>query len=167
METLQTFEQSQAPGGAHALLAQLVGEWEGVTRTWFEPDKLADESMWRASIQPLLDGRFVLYEYTGMLVGEALHGYCIIGYNLVREQFEAAWIDQVHMGTGMMFSVGQKTEKGFSVLGSYAVGQGNPDWGWRTEVLLDGENLLVTAYNISPEGQEARGVETRYQRISG
>ena len=30
--------------GAHAQLARLIGEWEGTTKVWFEPDKVADES---------------------------------------------------------------------------------------------------------------------------
>jgi hypothetical protein len=36
-----TFKKSMAIG-PHHLLNQLVGEWEGVTKTWFEPVKLGD-----------------------------------------------------------------------------------------------------------------------------
>ena len=34
--------KSKSPGGAHNLLEKLTGRWEGNTKTWFEPGKLAD-----------------------------------------------------------------------------------------------------------------------------
>jgi hypothetical protein len=34
---IESFETSKN-SGKHFLLAQFVGEWEGVARTWFEPD---------------------------------------------------------------------------------------------------------------------------------
>ncbi|MBW6474592.1 MAG: DUF1579 domain-containing protein [Anaerolineaceae bacterium] len=40
MEESKVFEQS------HPHLAALVGKWQGTTRTWFEPDQLADEFRW-------------------------------------------------------------------------------------------------------------------------
>ena len=33
----QEFEASTAAGGAHHHLAQMAGEWEGVTQVWFDP----------------------------------------------------------------------------------------------------------------------------------
>jgi hypothetical protein len=52
------------------------------------------------------------------------------------------------------------------VLGSYPDPTGGPDWEWRTEVnLLDTNHLIITAYNISPEGGEARAVETKLERV--
>ncbi len=143
----------------------MIGQWQGPTRTWFEPGKLEDESEWRGSIEPLLDGRFLIHRYTGTLLGQPLQGEAIFGFNSARNQFECTWIDSFHMGDGMLFSTGHALPDGFSVTGQYAAGEGQPDWGWRTEVrLLSNDELLMAAYNISPEGEEALGVETRYRR---
>ena len=56
-------------------------------------------------------------------------------------------------------------EEGFSVTGNYDVRPNQPQWKWRTEYrLLDTDNLVITAYNIHPEGLEAVAIETKYKR---
>jgi hypothetical protein len=151
---------------AHQFFCQLLGEWEGSTRTWFQPNQEPDVNQWRGVFTSLLDGRFVMHEYTGSLGEDSLHGYCIFGFNTMRSQYEVAWIDQFHMDTGMMFSSGKKTEHGFSVLGSYAIGGNQPDWSWRTDIRFVDDQLTISAYNITPDGQEHLGIETNYHRVN-
>ncbi len=151
--------QSRAPGGAHHILQQIVGDWTGTTKTWFEPGKLADESPISAAIRPVLGGRFVLLEYEGKLGDDRMLGNFLFGYNVQRGKFQGSWVDTFHMGTGIMFCEGERRERGFWLLGHYDAPEG-PPWGWRTEVeLVDSARLVITMYNISPEGEEAKAVE--------
>ena len=62
MEDNKTLEQS------HPHLALLEGEWLGMTKTWFEPDKLTDESPWQGEFKVVLGGRFLLYTYQLQLI---------------------------------------------------------------------------------------------------
>lgn len=163
--TGRTFEESRQEGGIHHRLNQLVGEWEGVTRTWFEPDKIADESPWRGTIRPALGGRFVVHEYEGSMQGKPLSGVAIYGYHLDQDRYEMAWVDSFHNGSGIMFSRGANEGRGFGVRGSFEAPSG-PPWGWRTEIQLpEPDRLVITHYVIPPGEQEARSVETVYRRI--
>lgn len=159
-----TFVQSS--GSPHHFLRQLVGGWTGTTKLWMEPEVLTDESPVVGSVQLILDGRFALYLYQGSVEGEPQHGMFTFGYNTLTDQYEASWVDSFHNNTAIMFCVGTPAENGFSVLGSYPDPTGGPDWGWRTVVeLLDHDHLLISAYNISPEGGEAKAMESHLTRM--
>ncbi len=163
----ERFQQSMAPGSPHHLLSRLVGEWEGTAKTWFEPDKLADESPISGTIRSILGGRFVLHEYTSQVMGSALSGMATLGYHLDEKRFTMSWIDTFHMGTGLMYSTSTApgSEDRFSVLGSYADPKGGKPWGWRTDIeVLSPEQLVFTHHNITPDGKSAKAVEIQYRR---
>jgi Protein of unknown function (DUF1579) len=161
-----SFEESVLSGSPHHFLAQLVGGWAGKTRTWLDPDGVPVESQMQGSIQLILGGRFVIFLYQSAIDGEPQHGMFTFGYNTSLDQFEASWVDSFHNNTAIMFCVGNAIENGLSLLGSYPDPTGGPDWGWRTDVeLVNVDQLVITSYNISPEGDGAKATEAQLTRM--
>ena len=160
------FEASLA-SGAHAALARMAGEWEGRTQVWFEPGQPpAMDVAQRATIRSILGGRFALHEYAYGEGEQAGEGVAIYGVHLDADACESAWVDTFHTGTSLLFSKAPRDAGGYKVLTHYSDGKGGPDWGWRTELSQpSGDELLIAMFNILPDGQEAKAVETRYRRV--
>ena len=161
------FETSKTEG-VHFTLSRLIGEWEGTATTWFEPNTIADQSPVNGKMRSILDGRFIMHEYSGSFGGKPLNGVAIYGYQLALGKIQCAWIDSFHNGTAIMFSEGKRNDTNLSMLGSYVYISPEEEqyWGWRTEIdIVNDDELKITAYNISPQGEEVKATETLYKRV--
>ncbi|MGZ5253467.1 MAG: DUF1579 domain-containing protein [Flavitalea sp.] len=163
----QKLEQSKT-SGAHFQLSKMAGEWKGTTKTWFDPSKLEDESPINGTMRLIMDGRFIMHEYSSSFGDKPLTGMAIYGYNLDLQKFQCAWIDSFHNGSAIMFSQGDKGEDNIRVLGSYAyvTPETEQHWGWRTHIdMVSDTEMIITAFNISPEGEESKATETVYKKV--
>jgi hypothetical protein len=162
----QKLDQSKTTG-AHFQLSRMVGEWKGTTKTWFDPSKLEDESPISGTMRPIMEGRFILHEYQSSFGDKPLTGMAIYGYNLDLQKFQCAWMDTFHNGSAIMFSQGNRGDTDIRVLGSYAyvTPETEQHWGWRTHIdLISDSELVITAFNITPDGQESKATETVYRK---
>lgn len=151
---------------AAAFFSRLEGDWTGMSKTWFKPGELADESEVTGHFEKLGTGNFVRHTYTGSMMGKDRVGDETLAFNAVTSKYQSVFTDSFHMNYAFLFSEGDATENGFAVTGKYDVGPGIPQWGWRTEyALVDEDHLVITCYNITPEGEEAKGVEVDYHRV--
>jgi Protein of unknown function (DUF1579) len=68
-----------------------------------------------------------------------------------------AWVDSWHTGRSIMFCTGGPEAE---VVGTYG-----PQWSWRTRFdLVSPNELVITAWNITPAGEEAKATEAAYHR---
>jgi Protein of unknown function (DUF1579) len=143
------------------LLTALVGEWGGIYRLWLEPGVLRSESPARATIRPVLDGRYVVHDYGWADQGAPQHGTMLLGSD-GDGVWHMAWIDTWHTGRSIMACKGEAGADA-TMLGSYD--GGGQTWGWRTTwAMPDADHLVVMAWNLSPQGQEDKATETVYER---
>jgi hypothetical protein len=151
--------------GQHRLLSRLEGKWQGTATTWFEPGDPVDVSTIEGIIRPVLDGRFMMHEYESSFQGKPLTGISTFGYDLQKNQWQSTLMDTFHMSTGIMLLEGRGTNE-MIFLGSYESQEPVPQkWGWRVEITLpDDDHLLLTSFNITPDGQATKAVEIKYQR---
>lgn len=147
------------------LFQQLAGTWQGECQTWFEPEKLADQSSVRGQFSLVYGGRFLRHIYEGSMQGKPRKGEELIAFNAMTGLYQSSWIDDFHMNYAILFSQGPALDNGWEVLGHYDVGGDQPPWGWRTRYeLVAPDQFVITAFNIMPDAPEAKAVECRYER---
>ena len=79
-------------------------------------------------------------------------------------QYELCWVDSFHTAGGILMSTGGLHADGvIRVTGSYQAGEER--WGWRTEISIEGGELMLRAFNVLPSREESPAIEGRWTRV--
>lgn len=99
---MQALTAYATPGEHHQHLAELVGTWSASISFWAAPGSPAQVSQGVSERTLVMDGRYLLEEFTGETPFGPFEGMGLTGFDNIKQQFVAVWIDS--MGTGIMTS---------------------------------------------------------------
>ena len=116
---MEAYVKMSAPGDAHKKLEPMIGEWESHTKIFMAgPGGPAMESKGTTTNKWVLNGRFVLTEHKGMMMGMDHEGIGLTGYDTIRNMYVGAWADNVNSFLlTMKGTVDHKTGKVFTMYG--------------------------------------------------
>ena len=143
-----------------------MGAWTGSNRlhmAW-QPENPLLESDGTATISERVGGQFLEIAYTWVYEDKTREGLLILGGDNKSEAVMAFFTDAWHLAHQVMMCDGKENPDGsIDVKGFYKVA-GHPDWGWRTEIIPNGDSFQYKMYNVSPEGEEDIAVEMEMKR---
>lgn len=105
-EMMKKWMTFATPGEGHKLLEQFVGKWDVVTRMWMEgPGKPPNETKGSAETRWVLDGRFLLEEASGNMMGMPYKSLNYLGFDNYKKKYVVSYLDS--MGTAMYTGEGK------------------------------------------------------------
>ena len=110
---MEAMQKSATPGPEHAQMQRMAGTWSVQAKCWMKPELPAEEWTGTAEVRPILGGRFVVEDFTGVMSMGPFHGHGMLGFNNTTKEWEHIWLDD--MSTGMIVSRGESQGNGASL----------------------------------------------------
>lgn len=101
---MEAYQAAGTPGEPHRRLAALAGDYTVKVRTWHEPGGPPMEESAKATRSMALDGRVMVEQFDGTMMGAPFKGHGMTGYDNVTGKYWSTWNDS--MSTGLMVSWG-------------------------------------------------------------
>lgn len=147
-------------------LTKLVGSWRGHSTLhvpWLDPPQRKSEAT--ASLTPIVNGKFVTIAYTWADEGEPHEGLLLLGQHPESGAVSVAWTDSWHQSGSIMHCNGTVESDGSIRFSGTYPAPPDPDWGWRIEISARaGAGFDIVMTNITPNGEEAIAMESRFDR---
>jgi hypothetical protein len=162
---MQIYKRVGTPGAPHKRLASLAGSW--ITKTTallMDPDTPPMVSKGTCKQQMILDGRFLLQEYTGDMMGSTFKGINLIGYDNYTKKYVSIWVDS--MSTAIYFFEGTASRNGKTI--TQVSRYDDPARGpltWRSvSRIVDDNTMLYEMYQTPKRGKEEKMMEMTLTR---
>jgi hypothetical protein len=101
---MEAYMKAGTPGAPHKAMAGTVGTYEAKVKSWHEPGQPPMEETGTATRTMALEGRVLVEEFKGSMMGMPFTGHGMRGYDNVTGKYWATWNDS--MSTGVMLSEG-------------------------------------------------------------
>jgi hypothetical protein len=101
---MEAYMKAGTPGEPHKTLAATAGTYTLQVKSWHEPGGPPMEETGTATRTVALDGRVLIEDMKGTMMGMSFSGHGMTGYDNVTGKYWNTWIDS--MSTGLMVSEG-------------------------------------------------------------
>jgi len=153
---------TDAAGPEHQALAKRAGTYE-VTSKMAGPGAPAGEaSKGTATLKTVCDGKFLMEENSGAMMGEKYTGLRLLGYNNDQKAYEATWI--YSMSTAFLQMKGKSDDGGKTIKVSGDVTEGGMKMTLRAEYHFTSDDSFVVKLIAGDAGAEMTVLEETYTR---
>lgn len=104
MAEMEAYQKAGTPGPQHAALAATAGTYDVKARSWHDPSGPPMEETGSVTRTMTLEGRVLVEEFKGSMMGMPFVGHGMMGYDNVSAKYWSTWTDS--MSTGIMVSTG-------------------------------------------------------------
>lgn len=101
---MEAYTKAGTPGAPHKAMAATAGNYDAKVKSWQEPGQPPMEETATATRTMALDGRVLVEDFKGSMMGMAFTGHGMRGYDNVSGKYWSTWNDS--MSTGVMMSEG-------------------------------------------------------------
>ncbi len=101
---MEAYMKAGTPGAPHKAMAATAGSYDAKVKSWQAPGQPPMEEPATATRTMSLDGRVLVEDFKGSMMGMPFNGHGMRGYDNVTAKHWSTWIDS--MSTGLMLSEG-------------------------------------------------------------
>jgi hypothetical protein len=162
---MKAWMDAATPGAAHQHLADMVGEWDTLVKSWMDPLAPPMESKGTSDMSMVLGGRYLLQQFHGEMMGQPFEGMGYTGYDNVQKKYVATWMD--NMSTGIMTSVGTEdaeTKKVTYIGKMWDAVTGTEMTVEEVVYMVAPDHHVFEMYMPGPDGKQMKSMEIHYTR---
>lgn len=163
-EFMQDWQAAGSPTEAHNYISKLAGTWNVTGHFWMKPGGEAMPTTATSTSRMILDGRYLMENYSSDFMGMPFNGVLIQGYDNIKEQYFTIWMD--NMSTRPMMSEGTRDEEGTLTTTGHAYDVMTPNGRpMRTVITEKSENeYVMQMFDNTQTGEEFMSMELTYTR---
>ncbi len=160
---MEAMMKAGMPGDGQKALNAFAGSWKATAKFWMMPgtDPMTMEGT--AERKWVMGGRYLEERFTGSFMGMPYEGLGYTGYDNVKKQYWATWMD--NMSTSMMVSNGSANGSTFTYKGTMTDPMTGKDSMVDTKlVATDADHHVLEMWGPGPDGKNFKTMEISYAR---